>query len=168
MGRVDGHFWYTPFWAPSPPSPLSPPPLLILPPPLRLRVHAKPVSCVHARKDTIRTGHSMPCTRALYFWFLPISQHPNSLYTETQPSRCHSVPAAACPCRCSCLSEPIRACPYVALSVMRSPYTPGHTPPPLYKLRPCPSYSRRRDRIDLVPNFNSGPNVVQPHKTWVW
>ena len=44
-------------------------------------------------------------------------------------------------------------------------YTP---PPPLYKLRPCPSYSRRRDRINLVPNFNSVPNVVQPHKTWVW
>ena len=41
-------------------------------------------------------------------------------------------------------------------------------PSPLYKLRPCPSYSRRRDRINLVPNFNSVPNVVQPHKTWVW
>ena len=41
-------------------------------------------------------------------------------------------------------------------------------PPPLYKLRPCPSYSRRRDRIHLGPNFNSVPNVVQPHKTWVW
>ena len=40
-------------------------------------------------------------------------------------------------------------------------------PPPLSKLRPCPSYSRRRDRIKLVPNFNSVPNVVQPHKTWV-
>ena len=37
-------------------------------------------------------------------------------------------------------------------------------PPPLYKLRPCPSYSRRTDR----PNFNSVPYVVQPHKTWVW
>ena len=36
------------------------------------------------------------------------------------------------------------------------------------KLRPCPSYSRRRDRINLGPNFNSVPNVVQPHKTWVW
>ena len=24
------------------------------------------------------------------------------------------------------------------------------TPPPLYKLQPCPSYSRRRDRISLV------------------
>ena len=34
-------------------------------------------------------------------------------------------------------------------------------PPPLYKLRPCPSYSRRRDRINLGPNFNSVPNVVQ-------
>ena len=42
----------------------------------------------------------------------------------------------------------------------------GAHPPPLYKLRPCPSYSRRRDRINLVPNFNSVPNVVQPHKTW--
>ena len=41
------------------------------------------------------------------------------------------------------------------------------TPPPLYKLRPCPSYSRRRDRMNLVPNFNSVPNLVQPHKTWV-
>ena len=40
-------------------------------------------------------------------------------------------------------------------------------PPPLYKLRPCPSYSRRGDHINLVPNFNSVPNVVQPHKTWV-
>ena len=39
--------------------------------------------------------------------------------------------------------------------------------PPLSKLRPCPSYSRRRDRINLVPNFNSVPNLVQPHKTWV-
>ena len=26
-------------------------------------------------------------------------------------------------------------------------------PPPLYKLRPCPSYSRCRDRINLVPNL---------------
>ena len=42
------------------------------------------------------------------------------------------------------------------------------TPPPLYKLRPCNSYSRRRDRINLVPNFNSVPNVVQPHKSCVW
>ena len=41
-------------------------------------------------------------------------------------------------------------------------------PPPLYKLRLCPSYSRRRDRINLGPNFNLVPNVVQPHKTWVW
>ena len=41
-------------------------------------------------------------------------------------------------------------------------------PPPLYKLRPCPSYSRRRDRINLGPNFNSVPNVVQLHKAWVW
>ena len=36
----------------------------------------------------------------------------------------------------------------------------------LYKLRPCPSYSGRGDRINLGPNFNSVPNVVQPHKTW--
>ena len=42
------------------------------------------------------------------------------------------------------------------------------TPPPLYKLRPCPSYSRRRDRINLGPNFNLVQNVVLPHKTWVW
>ena len=27
------------------------------------------------------------------------------------------------------------------------------TPPPLYKLRPCPSYSGCRDRINLVPNL---------------
>ena len=40
--------------------------------------------------------------------------------------------------------------------------------PPLYKLRPCPSYSRHRDRINLGPDFNSVPNVVQPHKAWVW
>ena len=40
-------------------------------------------------------------------------------------------------------------------------------PPPLYKLRPCQSYSRRRDCINLGPNFNSVPNIVQPHKTWV-
>ena len=26
-------------------------------------------------------------------------------------------------------------------------------PPPLYKLRPCPSYSGCRDRINLVPNL---------------
>ena len=43
-----------------------------------------------------------------------------------------------------------------------------YPPPPLYKLRPCPSYSRRRDRINLVPNFNSVPNSVQPHKPCVW
>ena len=43
----------------------------------------------------------------------------------------------------------------------------GYPPPPLYKLRSCPSYSRRRDRINLGPNFNPVPNVVQPHKTWV-
>ena len=42
-----------------------------------------------------------------------------------------------------------------------------YPPPPLCKLRPCPSYSRHRDRINLVPNFNSVPNIVQPHKTWV-
>ena len=46
--------------------------------------------------------------------------------------------------------------------------SPLYPPPPLYKLRPCPSYSRRRDCINLGPNFNSVPNVVQPHKTWVW
>ena len=27
------------------------------------------------------------------------------------------------------------------------------TPPPLYKLRPCPSYSRRRDRNNFVRNL---------------
>ena len=45
---------------------------------------------------------------------------------------------------------------------------PNHLPPPppLYKLRPCPSYSRRRDRVNLVPNFNSVPNVVQPRGVW--
>ena len=41
-------------------------------------------------------------------------------------------------------------------------------PPSLYKLRPRPSYSRRRGRVNLGPSFNSVPNVVQPHKTWVW
>ena len=40
-------------------------------------------------------------------------------------------------------------------------------PPPLYKLRPCPSYSRRRDRNNCVRNFNYVRNVVRPHKTWV-
>ena len=49
-----------------------------------------------------------------------------------------------------------------------SPPTRQGWPPRLYKLRPCPSYSGRRDRINLGPNFNSVPNVVQPHKTWVW
>ena len=43
----------------------------------------------------------------------------------------------------------------------------GGTPPPLYKLRPCPSYSRRRDRNNCVRNFNYVRNVVRPHKTWV-
>ena len=38
-------------------------------------------------------------------------------------------------------------------------------PPPLYKLRPCPSYSRCRDRNNLVCNYLR--NVVRPHKTWV-
>ena len=46
-------------------------------------------------------------------------------------------------------------------------YLGGYTPPPLYKLRPCPSYSRRRDRINCVRNFNYVRNVVRPHKTWV-
>ena len=53
-------------------------------------------------------------------------------------------------------------------SATRTVTTAPTTTTPLYKLRPCPSYSRRRDRINLVPNFNSVPNVVQPHKTWVW
>ena len=39
-------------------------------------------------------------------------------------------------------------------------------PPPLYKLRPCPSYSRRRDRNNCV-HFNCVQDVVWPHKTWV-
>ena len=29
-------------------------------------------------------------------------------------------------------------------------------PPPLYKLRPCPSYSGCRDRINLAPNLRGG------------
>ena len=40
-------------------------------------------------------------------------------------------------------------------------------PPPLYKLRPCPSYSRRRDCNNCVHNFNCVRNVVWPHETWV-
>ena len=40
--------------------------------------------------------------------------------------------------------------------------------PPLFKPRPCPSYSRRRGRINVGPNLNLVPNVVRPHKTWVW
>jgi len=43
-----------------------------------------------------------------------------------------------------------------------------YPPPPLYKLRPCPSYSRRRDHIALGPNFITVPNTVQPQKAWVW
>ena len=49
----------------------------------------------------------------------------------------------------------------------RGLHGPQYPRPPLYKLRLCPSYSRRRDRINLGPNFNSVPNVVQPHNTWV-
>ena len=45
--------------------------------------------------------------------------------------------------------------------------TYAYPPPPLYKLRPCPSYSRRRDRNNCVHNFNYVRNVVRPHKTWV-
>ena len=41
------------------------------------------------------------------------------------------------------------------------------SPPPLYKLLPCPSYSRRRDRNNCVRNFDYVQDVVQPHKTWV-
>ena len=52
-----------------------------------------------------------------------------------------------------------------ATTLLRRTHTP---PPPLYKLRPCPSCSRHRDRINLGPNFNSVPNVVQQHRTWVW
>ena len=40
-------------------------------------------------------------------------------------------------------------------------------PPPLYKLRPCPSYSRRRDCNNCVRNFNCVRNVVRPDETWV-
>ena len=40
-------------------------------------------------------------------------------------------------------------------------------PPPLYKLRPCPSYSRRRDRNNCVRTFHCVQNVVRPHETWV-
>ena len=40
-------------------------------------------------------------------------------------------------------------------------------PPPLYKLRPCPSYSRRRDGNNWVRNFNCVQDVVRPHETWV-
>ena len=43
----------------------------------------------------------------------------------------------------------------------------AYPPPPLYKLRPCPSYSRRRDRNNCVRNFNCVRNVVRPHMTWV-
>ena len=42
-----------------------------------------------------------------------------------------------------------------------------YPPPPLYKLRPCPSYSRRRDHNNCVRNFNCVRNVVRPHETWV-
>ena len=41
------------------------------------------------------------------------------------------------------------------------------TPLPLYELRPCPSYSRRRDHNNSVRNFDYVQDVVQPHKTWV-
>ena len=63
------------------------------------------------------------------------------------------------------LHLPVRICVCARVSVFCPSIVP---PPPLYKLRPCPSYSRRRDRINLGPNFDSVPNVVQPHKTWVW
>ena len=42
-----------------------------------------------------------------------------------------------------------------------------YPPPPLYKLRPCPSHSRRRDCNNCVRNFNYVQDVVRPHKTWV-
>ena len=47
------------------------------------------------------------------------------------------------------------------------PRTPCTPPPPLCKLRPCPSYSRRRDHNNCVRNFNYVQDVVWPHKTWV-
>jgi hypothetical protein len=40
-------------------------------------------------------------------------------------------------------------------------------PPPLYKLRPCPSYSRRRDSNNCVRNLNYVQDAVRPHKAWV-
>ena len=55
-----------------------------------------------------------------------------------------------------------------ALLVFANILTLLYPPPPLYKLRPCPSYSRRRDRTNLGRNFNLVPNVVLPHKIWVW
>ena len=54
---------------------------------------------------------------------------------------------------------------------LRSQYKQGpltRIPPPLYKLRPCPSYSRRRDCNNCVRNFNCVRYVVRPQKTWVW
>ena len=40
-------------------------------------------------------------------------------------------------------------------------------PPPLYKLRPCPSYSRRRDSNNCVLSFSYVQDVVWPQNTWV-
>ena len=38
----------------------------------------------------------------------------------------------------------------------------------LAKLQSSPSYSGRKEHINLVPTFIRVQNVVQPHKTWVW
>ena len=42
---------------------------------------------------------------------------------------------------------------YLWLSFVSVPLLKVLPPPPLYKLRPCPSYSGCRDRINLVPNL---------------
>ena len=96
------------------------------------------------------------------------------LLALVQAATTFSKPPAFCANTDQCFEEGsmcLHLCQHrrISLSASQVPQQqPEVPPPPLYKLRPCPSYSRRRDRINLGPTFNSVPNVVQPHKTWVW
>ena len=48
----------------------------------------------------------------------------------------------------ACDSKPSRI--RIRHQILVRPVASTYPPPPLSKLRPCPSYSRRRDRINLV------------------
>ena len=57
----------------------------------------------------------------------------------------------------NCLSSSDSANPHQASDALPQSFVGSlPPPPPLYKLRPCPSYSGCRDRINLAPNLRGG------------